>query len=241
MPLLRPLHRYAPVPPVAVDDHGYPYEDAAPFMEGSGHTDALRYAGSVCDDRYAGRACTAVAMALHYRKGDCGAFIVPDLFVSLGAPDRGRLSYKLWEEPTPDFVLEVLSAKTWTMDMGPKKDTCEALGIGEYWLFDPFVKRLDAPVAGYRLQDGAYRPVPTNAAGRFVSEALGLELWGGDQRLRLYDLKTGEYRRISGGSPRGSEGMRGRESGPAGRRDAPRRSGSGIAADARGRRGTVSR
>ena len=48
--------------------------------------------------RYLPAATVCSGLALHYRKGDRDATIVPDLFVALGAPPlrENRTSYKLW-------------------------------------------------------------------------------------------------------------------------------------------------
>ena len=180
------------MPPVAVDDDGYPCADEA-HVDNSRQFKVLLYAGQVLMDELAGRAAVGSDMAIHYQKGDRGAFIVPDLFVARGVEDRDRLSYKLWEEPTPNFVMEVLSRKTWRKDVGEKKDTYEFLGVDEYWLFDPMEKYLDMPLAGYRLCDGVYERLAPNARGRLPSEALGLELWGGEGELRFHDAHTGDY------------------------------------------------
>ena len=40
-------------------------------------------------------------------------------------------------DPPPLLVLEVLPESTWRADLGPKRDTYAAMGIAEYWLYDP--------------------------------------------------------------------------------------------------------
>ena len=44
---------------------------------------------------------------------------------------------RLEVDPPPLLVLEVLSESTWRADLGPKLDAYAAMGIAEYWLYDP--------------------------------------------------------------------------------------------------------
>ena len=132
-------------------------------------------------------------LPLHYRLGDTGATLVPDLFVALRAPRRkGRRCYKLWEHPVPDLVIEMLSKSTSKEDVGPKRATYEHLGVREYWLFDPEGFRLPAPLAGHRLRAGRYRPVAADAEDRLPSEVLGLDLHVYAGELRFRDPATGQ-------------------------------------------------
>ncbi|MYD89560.1 MAG: Uma2 family endonuclease [Caldilineaceae bacterium SB0662_bin_9] len=73
---------------------------------------------------------------------------------------------RLEVDPPPLLVLEVLSESTWQSDLGPKLDTYAAMGIAEYWLYDP---EGHAPPAyadgvsfwGWRLDDtGSYVRIP---------------------------------------------------------------------------------
>ncbi len=189
------LFRYRPVPPAGCDEDGYPFEDGKPMSESDHQLHPLVYAFTVLRSWYRGRPDVYVAsdLFLNYDKGDRSAAVVPDLFVVVGAEDRKRRSYKLWQEPkAPDLVLEVLSHKTWRVDLGIKRDTYEALGVAEYWLFDPLDRYMDEPLRGYRLRKGVYRRLSADASGRWFSEVLGLELYGGAGELRFRDPAAGE-------------------------------------------------
>ena len=184
------LYRYVPVPPVGRDEDGYLVEDSM----GQNYThqrqtsfwcDALRRrlpTATVCSDLF-----------LHYRRGDRNRMVVPDLFVALRTPPReGRLSYKLWEDPLPELVMEMLSDRTSAKDVGSKRDTYEHLGVHEYWLFDPDGFELSVPLAGYRLCAGRYQRIKVDAAGRLRSHMLGLDLYVRADELRFRDPVTGE-------------------------------------------------
>src|SRR5262245_6050620 len=52
----------------------------------------------------------------------------------------------------PDVVVEVLSPSSRRNDLGRKKATFARFGVIEYWLLDPYKKRLER----YTHNDGAY-------------------------------------------------------------------------------------
>ena len=127
---------------------------------------------------------------------------IPDMTVSFDSDlelikrDRG---YDLNRHgKPPDFVLEVASPSTATNDYTDKRQDYERYGIREYWRLDPSGGELyGAALAGDRLVDGEYRPVPAerldDGSWRGYSEILGLHLCWEDERLRFYDPATGSY------------------------------------------------
>ena len=138
---------------------------------------------------------------LYYEQGNPRAVVAPDVYVVLGAPATPpRDTYMLWNEPkAPDFVLEVTSASTRRDDERRKRDGYAALGVSEYFLYDPRAEYLAPPLQGFRLRDGEYRALPavTVLPGREVSvasEVLGLELLDDREArmVRLRDPATGE-------------------------------------------------
>ena len=140
--------------------------------------------GPALKERYRGRGgYVGVDLFMPYVKGSPGKTVAPDLFAALAAKeDEDRSSYKLWEEPAPDFVLEDLSPANWRRDAVDKRVLYQRFGVREYFMFDETAKRLrddsgarlGVPLVGYRLRDGEYQRMPANDAGRLPSEALGL-------------------------------------------------------------------
>ena len=184
------LYRYVPVPPVGRDEDGYLVEDGMGQRNDHLRQTSLWYHAL---QRHLPTATVCSDLFLHYRRGDRNRMLVPDLFVALQAPPREhRLSYKLWEDPLPELVMEMLSDSTSANDVGSKRHTYEHLGLREYWLFDPEGFELSVPLAGYRLQAGRYRPIKADAAGRLRSEVLGLDLYVRADKLRFRDPVTGE-------------------------------------------------
>lgn len=185
---------YRPVPPVEFDDDGYPFSDGKP-VESTIHDDLRVYAKAALRVRYAARREVLVAsdLGVFFERGDRTAVVVPDMFVAFAAGRGDRLSYKVWEEgEVPDFVLELLSVSTWRRDVEAKPLLYEALGVREFWIFDP-LGRLSDPMIGRRLDaSGTYRPVPAVRGGGWRSDVLGLDLILHAGGFRFRDTVTGE-------------------------------------------------
>ena len=182
--------------PAAVE---YPSSDGTPVAESDFQLTPLAYARDALRDHFRGRPDVYVAanLFIYYQKDNLDAKVAPDVFVVLGAPNHDRHTYRLWQEPkTPDFVLEVTSRHTWREDQGPKRELYRALGVGEYWQYDPSGDYLQPPLQGLLLVGGEYRPMPegASAAGRqqMFSSVLGLELQVSERGLRLHDPVAGQ-------------------------------------------------
>ena len=98
----------------------------------------------------------------------------------------------------PDLVLEVASRSTGRRDYAEKPEGYAALGVGEYWRFDPSGGEYhDAPLAGDLLVGREYRPLEVVAEpdGRHwgYSAALGLELWWDNGEIRFRDPASGRF------------------------------------------------
>ena len=95
-------------------------------------------------------------------------------------------------------MLEVTSASTRGNDERRKREVYAALGVREYFLYDPRAEWLTPPLQGWRLHEGEYRAVPavtmlSNRGVAVASEVLGLELRDEREarRVRLHDRATG--------------------------------------------------
>ena len=185
---------YRPVPPVSCDDEGYPHDDSA-HVENDYHGRLRTYLGSTMRARYRDRddVYAATDLGVYFEKGNRAAVVAPDLMVVFGAAPHHRLSYKLWEEPkAPDFVVEVLSERTWRRDLTVKPALYQDLGVAEFWILD-VIDKLPAPVMGMRLNAaGTYDPIRPTSRGTHVSDLLGLELLDNDRNFRFRDLATGQ-------------------------------------------------
>ena len=156
-------------------------------------------------EHYGGRATTIitseVAAAL-LPSEDYEGVRYPDLLVAFGvdpAAHRARNGYLIPEQgKPPDFVLEVASGSTARRDETVKRDNYAEMGVPEYWRFDDTGGNLyQTALAGDRLVDGEYRPIPIyrTADGGYWgrSEVLGLDLCWEDGALRFWDPAEGRY------------------------------------------------
>jgi hypothetical protein len=124
-------------------------------------------------------------------------WVSPDLLVAFGVGDRMRDSYVIWREgKAPEFVMEVASKSTWRRDRDEKPALYAALGVAEYFLYDPEGGYLEPRLQGRVLRGakrGALRSERLgNGAWGLRSEVLGLSAYlrGPQQALRWYDPAT---------------------------------------------------
>ena len=125
----------------------------------------------------------------------------PDLLVAFDVdPELYEASngYIISEQgKPPDFVLEVASASTGDTDTGAKREDYARMGIAEYWRFDETGEHHGARLAGDRLVNGRYEPMPIDQLAEDVfqgySPALNLLLRWERGQLAWYDPATEEH------------------------------------------------
>ena len=126
----------------------------------------------------------------------------PDCAVTFGVDAEAiirRNGYVISEMgKPPDFVLEVASKSTGRRDYTIKREAYERYRAREYWRTDETGGRWhDAALAGDKLVDGKYVPIPItqDEDGRHwgYSEVLDLHLCWDDGRLRFFDAKTDRF------------------------------------------------
>ena len=99
----------------------------------------------------------------------------------------------------PDFVMEIASLKTGREDVTGKRDDYAGFGIPEYWRFDetPNGAWHGARLAGDRLVNGAYQPIPIQQISPDVlqgySPVLNLLLRWENGELRWHNPQTGQH------------------------------------------------
>ncbi len=150
------------------DEIEYPDSDGQPIAENDFQRWAIMAALDMPSLFFARRPNTYVSgdLLMYYERGNPKKSVAPDVFVVFGAPHRGRMHYKLWEEPAPAFVLEVASRTTWKQDRDYKPTLYQRLGVQEYWRFDPTGAFFRPRLQGLGLRNGVYRPVPVRMDGQ---------------------------------------------------------------------------
>ena len=176
----------------------YPYSDGEP-VESTQHYLVAHHVMGVFREHFGDSARYASNHGIYYKEGDPRKLVVPDVCWVANKPFEKKLVYLLWEEgKPPDFVLELASRTTLPHDEGKKRRLYAELGVADYFQFDPLGYLMTPLLKGYRLCDGAYRPLqptvlPDGAIG-IHSRALGLQLRAlrgpGDPELRLFDPAT---------------------------------------------------
>jgi Uma2 family endonuclease len=123
--------------------------------------------------------------------------VAPDVLVVFGVEDYPRDSYIVWREDgkIPDFVMEIASPSTYTRDLSEKRHIYAALGVTEYWRFDPTGKLFSPALEGERLANDEYEAIAVAAdeAGILRGRSAVLELdicVRPELQLRLYDPAT---------------------------------------------------
>ena len=179
----------------------YPSSDGEPMAESDITRDYMTYAVEAANLYFQERSDVYVSANsfIYYEEGNNQAVVAPDFYVVFGVAKRKRDNYKVWEEGeiTPDFVLEITSATTKEKDQETKPEIYRALGVREYFQYDPSGDYLNPILQGVRLVNNRYEPIRTHNIAFdtlwLFSEVLGLELHLISGELRFRVPETGEF------------------------------------------------
>ena len=180
----------------AAQDVLYPCSDGRPMADNAWQSRAILKAAG--DLEVAHPDALALADILVYpEEGNPRNRIAPDVLVAFGVGTHSRSSYLVWKEgKPPDWVLEVASPSTASKDLDFKRRAYAAMGVPEYWLFDPKGDVFPAGqprLQGLALSDGGYaRLAPQLADGLEMirSGVLGLDLRAEGEFIRMRDPAT---------------------------------------------------
>ena len=145
----------------------------------------------VAGERYLALAPTQDMTGLRY----------PDLLIAFDvdpAAYHRRRAYVISDQrKPPDFVMEVASPSTRRIDATNKRNDYAALGIPEYWRFDETIGGRLPKLAGDRLVEGQYEPIPIEEIAEDIlqgySRALNLYLRWVHGELEWHDPDTGRH------------------------------------------------
>ncbi|WP_071453812.1 Uma2 family endonuclease, partial [Gloeomargarita lithophora] len=167
----------------------YPSGDGEPVAETYAHMYAMFVTLELLRQYCAGQSATVLAnQFLYYAQGFPKLRVAPDVMVIFNVAPGGRDSYKIWEEgEIPQVIFEMTSAQTQKHDQEYKKELYQALGVLEYWLFDPKGEWIDQQLLGYHLLPDGYAVIANN-----ISEVLGLRLEADGQLINFYRVDNGE-------------------------------------------------
>ena len=175
----------------------------------SDNGDLIRHAIK-CRFKDWGRSCRCLGnVHLFYREG-VPDYVAPDVMVFPDLPgDYPAPHYKIWEDGVPALVVEVLSKSTWRDDIGVKKDAYHAMGVREYWIFNPIrsIVPTQPALQGYYRHPDGYAVVESTLGWvegiqteLFPSDVLDT-VWGvNDNLLRLFNPREKTWYPSSEGS-----------------------------------------
>ena len=193
----------------AARDVLYPCSDGRPMADNVWQSRAILRATG--DLEVAHPDALAVADILVYpEEGNPRNRIAPDVLVAFGVGTHSRSSYLVWKEgKPPDWVLEVASPSTAANDLDYKRRAYAAMGVPEYWLFDPKGDVFPAGqprLQGLALSDGGYArlaPRLVDGVTMIRSGVLGLDLRAEGEFIRMRDparadiLRQGELKALA--------------------------------------------
>ena len=183
---------------ITAQDALYPCSDGKPMSDNMWQSWAI--INAACGLRVARPDALVAADILVYpEQGNPKNRIAPDVLVAFGLGIHKRPTYLVWQEgKPPDWVLEVASLSTAARDLDAKRHAYAAMGVPEYWLFDP-QGDLFPPgtprLQGLTLARGEYAPLSARLVdGVYTirSNTLGLDLRADDELIRFRDPATGE-------------------------------------------------
>lgn len=153
-----------------------------------GHVEAVLRA------RFAGPECYVSGETwLHMDPADPDKKLQPDLLVALGVTHRPRKGYDpVLEGKPPDLLAEFLSDSSLTADRTSKWPRYAALGVREYFVFNPGGQFRGPPIQGWALRHDATREsLPVDGNGGVASRVLPVRFVVRGDRLDVIDVETG--------------------------------------------------
>ena len=183
----------------SAQDALYPCSDGRRMSDNMHQSRAIVKAVSDLDQVARPDALVAADILVYPEEGNPDNRIAPDVLVAFGIGTRSRSTYLTWlEGKPPDWVLEVASPSSARNDLREKRRAYAAMGVPEYWLFDPtgdLYPRGQPRLQGLALADGKYEPLEERVEGglRLIrSPVLGLDLRAQGEFIRFRDPATGE-------------------------------------------------
>jgi Uma2 family endonuclease len=171
----------------------YPECDGEPIGETDLHIHWTLRVRDILKWRYRDqRVYVAADLLLYYFEGVPSRYVVPDVFVVKNSDPGMRRVYKLWEEgQPPHFVLEITSSSTRQEDEARKPQKYAAMGVREYFLYDPTGDYLRPRLQGHRLVGAEYVRIEADAQARLLATELDMHLGVEQGNLALWDASTG--------------------------------------------------
>jgi Uma2 family endonuclease len=179
----------------------YPETDGQPIADSDAQRKPLTYLIDALDHHFREQNQVYVSgdLLIYYEKGNPKASVAPDVFVVFGIPKHPRKTYKTWiEGKVPNVVIEIASSTTFHKDEKVKPQLYQALGVQEYFQFDPTGDLMWPVLRGHYLdENGQYQQMIVEHLKeetlKLTSRVLGLEFQVEIDELHVFDPKTKAY------------------------------------------------
>ena len=177
----------------SIEQLEYPESDGLPMGETDTHRRWMIRIDEILSYRLREqRAYVGSNLLVYYLPGQPSRFVVPDNFVVFDCEPGDRRIFKIWEEKrVPDVVFEITSQSTSQEDLVKKPRIYEAMGVREYFLYDPTASYLKPALQGFRLV-GDRLILIEPSADELKCETLGVNLGLSGHDLLLIDAATGD-------------------------------------------------
>ncbi len=150
----------------------YPETDFKPIAENTIQFEWIMLLYGELDERNRDQNDVFIAGDLFWYpvEGQTSIVQAPDVMVAVGRPKGHRSSYLQWQEGgvPPQVVFEVLSPSNGEEDLDAKFSFYQTYGVEEYYLIDPYEKKVDA----YRRRKKLLTPI--HKIGDWKSPRLGI-------------------------------------------------------------------
>jgi Uma2 family endonuclease len=164
------------------------------------HAALVRYLMAILTWLFRGQVCAVHENLNFYQTGYWREYpVAPDIAVIKGVDFADVRSWWVGTTgPAPQVVLEIASEETWDKDLKEKPSKYAAMGVEEYFAYDPNPRplRRDGPrLFGWRLDQASrgMHELPLEPEGRLWSQQLESFLLPDHRYLRLYD-SSGQLR-----------------------------------------------
>lgn len=164
----------------------YPESDDEPMTDRDLNRFAMEDTEFVLREHFRGRPDVYVSanLFIYYTEGEPQDRVAPDVFIIKGIGNQPREKILLWEDKVPPQVaFEFVSRTSRLRDRGSKLGLYAALGVQEYYVFDPSGEWMSPRLRSFRLAGDLFQEL-VSPSGIFSPE-LGLELVVVEHELRF--------------------------------------------------------
>ena len=161
------------------------------------HAALVEYLKQVLEWLFRQQACAIYENFNFYQTADENEYpLAPDVALIKGVTHSPDISWRVGTDgPAPQVVFEIASPKTWARDLEEKPTQYAAMGVQEYYAYDPYQtplalsRRKGGRLFGWQLDKdtGLLQKITPDPGGRLWSQHLDSLLVPDGSYLRLYD------------------------------------------------------